>query len=70
MFGNKKTVDSVVSKLTKIVEDLDTVSLYNRGVALDKNSAATQLVLEADEASSEAQRADSVKAKLADLLGM
>ena len=68
MFGKRTTVDSVITQLTSIVADLEAVSLYNRGVALDKNAAANALVLEADEAADEAERANSIMAKFEDFL--
>lgn len=64
------TVDKVVSKLTKIVTDLHTVATVSREKASAKYVEVDRLTTEAGVMDAEANRADRIKEKFADLLEM
>ena len=69
-FLNKYTVDSVIAPVKKLFEELDNVIEFQDDVVSTQEVRIQEAIVKKCEAEAEVRRAEALKNKLADLLGV
>lgn len=69
-FTNKYTVDSVIAPIKKLFEDLDNVIEFQDAIVQNQEILIQEAIVKKCAADAEVRRAESLKDKLGNLLGL